>query len=311
MTTPALQSSAVVDAETAPRVAELREIFQRDYRFFKDVVDRAWQNFGPTWLGECEESLSRVFPSSESLTLAVKGYAYFVLDVMRRQVQFERERSYPNKTYDEAAQEVYLDERYMRDEYLPGVLLSHFLWRHQWQQVRFFATAFAAQAQLRSPSRFAEIGVGTGLYSRRMLQHVPSVRGTGFDISPASKAYTEQHVRAFGFEDRYEVILADIATQSVEPFDWIICVEVLEHLEDPVLFLRALRERLAPNGRAFITAALNAAQVDHIYLYETAEQVLSDLQEAGFALEQGFMAVPYPPTTPGSPVPGIATFIVE
>ena len=83
-----------------------------------------------------------------------------------------------------------------------------------------------------------------------------------------------------------------------------------EHLEDPVAWLRRLRDAVVPGGRAFITAALNAAQLDHIYLYENSEQVIEHLQAADFAVEQGFLANAHKPAAPGIPVPAIAAFIV-
>jgi cyclopropane fatty-acyl-phospholipid synthase-like methyltransferase len=198
----------------------------------------------------------------------------------------------------------------MLAEYLPGLILSHFLWPHHYWHSRFFDAVFVSQIQLRPEPRFVEVGVGTGLYSRRVLQQVASARGTGIEISPASRTFAERHIGAFGLHDRYETELRDIVAEPLAPVEWVICIEVLEHLEDPLGFLCALRAALAPGGHAFITAALNAAHVDHIYLYESTEQVIAQLEAAGFALEQGFMAAAYPPAAPGTPVPAVAAFVV-
>jgi SAM-dependent methyltransferase len=296
---------------TTPHVAQLRELFQREYPFFRDVVDRGAEAFGSAWLIDFEATLSRLFTDSELLAAAAKGYALFVMDLLRRQRRFERDRRYPNKSYEEAANEVYLDEDYMLSEYLPGLLLSHFLWPHHCWHSRFFDSAFISQMRLCSQPRFVEVGVGTGLYSRRALQQVPSARGTGIDISPASKVFAERHVRMFGFDDRYRTELRDIAAQPLVPFDWVISIEVLEHLEDPLDFLCRLRSILAPGGHAFITAALNAAHVDHIYLYESSDQVIVQLEAAGFALEQAFLGAAHARATPDAPVPAVAAFVVS
>jgi hypothetical protein len=85
---------------------------------------------------------------------------------------------------------------------------------------------------------------------------------------------------------------------------------VLEHLEDPVAFLRGLRATMAPGAKAFITAAVNAAHADHIYLYRSADDVLAHLIDAGFTLEQSFVGAAYKPPAPGVPVPQAAAFIV-
>ncbi|MGE3853037.1 MAG: hypothetical protein AB7K09_14940, partial [Planctomycetota bacterium] len=91
----------------------------------------------------------------------------------------------------------------------------------------------------------------------------------------------------------------------------LVCVEVLEHLEQPVAFLKVLRASLAPGGKAFITAALNAAHTDHIYLYRNREEVWEHLRAAGFTLEQSFVAAAYAPPGPDVPVPLAAAFVVS
>jgi hypothetical protein len=118
-------------------------------------------------------------------------------------------------------------------------------------------------------------------------------------------------MRAFGVADRYEGVLADAMAGELRPVQWLICIEVLEHLEDPLAWLARLREAVIPGGRAFITAALNAAQLDHIYLYENCEQVIVQLEAAGFTVEQGFLANAHKPSAPGVPVPAVAAFIVS
>lgn len=294
----------------APTLAELAAIFRRDYPFFRGLVERNADAFGPTWSREFEELLVRLFGEREALARAAKGYALFVMDLMRRQRRFERDRTYPVKAYGDTVSEVYLDEQYMLSEYLPGLILSHFLWPHHCWHSRFFDSAFVSQMQLRGASQFVEVGVGTGLYSRKVLQSVTTASGTGVDISPASLMFAERHIKAFDLENRYATEIRDIVAEPLAPVEWLICVEVLEHLDDPLSFLRVLRDAVAPGGRAFITAALNAAHVDHIYLYETYDAVGDHLQTAGFALEQAFVGTAYPPPKPGVPVPTVAAFVV-
>ena len=116
---------------------------------------------------------------------------------------------------------------------------------------------------------------------------------------------------ALGVSSRYHVELRDITSIPIrQRVDWLVCVEVLEHLDDPVAFLRGLRRNMAPGARAFITAALNAAHADHIYLYRNPNEVQAHLVDAGFTLEQFFLGAAYKPSSPGVPVPEAAAFIV-
>jgi len=200
----------------------------------------------------------------------------------------------------------------MLEEYLPGLLLSHYLWPHHYRQLRFFETAFVERMRVAGATLFVEVGVGTGLYSGALLRSLPEAQGLGLDISPWSKAFCERQLSSQALADRYEVQLRDVTAASLAPkAEWLVCVEVLEHLDDPVAFLRALRANLAHGGSAFITAAVNAAHADHIYLYRDAGEVLAHLRQAGFSLEQGFVGAAYKPRVPGIPVPEVVAFVVS
>jgi SAM-dependent methyltransferase len=300
----------MINEAAAPHLAQASGIFHSRQRFSKDIIHRTAALFGRAWVEAIEETLSHLFPSPESLEQAIKGYAAFALDAMRRQKRFEKELRYPPKTHAETSDEIYLNADFMMQQYLPGLLLSHYLWPHHYRQLAFYEHAFLEAIRTQGVASFAEVGIGTGIYSRRLLQGLPDARGKGYDISPASKTYAERHIQAFGLSDRFEVELRDVVTEPVSPVKCLVCVEVLEHLEDPQAFLRALRAGLAPGGRAFITAALDAPNADHIYLYRKPEEVLEHLTAAGFTLEQSFLGAAYPPAEPGIPVPMAAAFVV-
>jgi SAM-dependent methyltransferase len=301
----------LLDRDRHPALADMRDALRARHRFAADIVDRCAGLFGAPWADQFELVVSALFPTPEAVAAAVKGYAAFVMQSMRLQAAFESERRYKPKTYDQAASEVYFNEQHMMQEYLPGLLLSHFLWPHHYRQIQFFDSAFVESMRVAGASSFVEVGIGTGLYSGLLLRRLPQVRGTGFDISPHSLRFTEAQLGALGVGDRYEVEIRDVTAEPTEPrAEWLVCVEVLEHLEDPVAFLRGLRATMAPGAKAFITAALNAAHADHIYLYRTADDVLNHLVEAGFTLEQSFVGAAYKPSAPGVPVPQAAAFIV-
>ena len=300
-----------LDTAKYPNLALMTTTLRAKHRFAADSVDRGISLFGDTWAAEFEQVVSALFPNPEVLAAAVKGYATFAMQSMRLQVVFERERQYKAKTHEQASNEVYFNEMHMMQEYLPGLLLSHFLWPHHYRQLQFFDSAFVQAMRVAGATSFMEVGIGTGLYSGLLLRKLSSIKGTGIDISPSSKKFTEAQMLALGVASRYHVELRDITSIPIKPrADWLVCVEVLEHLDDPVAFLRGLRRNMAPGARAFITAALNAAHADHIYLYRNSNEVLAHLVDAGFTLEQSFVGAAYKPASPGMPVPEAAAFIV-
>lgn len=292
------------------RIDVLRDVFASKHRFSLGLLDKTRAEFGEQWTRDFDATLESVFPSNHDLELAVRGYSSFAMDSMRRQKMFEKSLEYPRKSYQEAGQDVYFNESYMESEYLPGLLLSHFLWPHHYRQLRFFDQAFLDPFSRSIEPVFAEIGVGTALYSRRLLERVGEASGFGYDISPSSIRFAERQIGAIGALDRYEARLQDVMETQVEPVLWLVCVEVLEHLEDPIEFLGSLRSSLRQGGKAFITAALNAAHADHIYLYREVRDVEKHLLAAGFGIEQSFAATAYGPKDPGIPVPMAAAFVV-
>ncbi|MBK6854516.1 MAG: class I SAM-dependent methyltransferase [Burkholderiales bacterium] len=300
----------MTDPHGAPGIELLRQIFSSRYRLSKGLIERAEAAFGSQWSADFERLIVSMFETDDQLIAAAKGYTAFAFDSMRRQKAFEATHEYPSKTYAEAAKEVYFNADHMVNEYLPGLLLSHYLWPHHYRQIQFFDMAFLAPMARSSSKVFAEVGIGTAAYSRRVLEQIPLAHGRGYDISPSSCRYAERHVDAIGAMDRYAVLCQDIIAEPIEPVQWLICVEVLEHLEDPIGFLRTLHKAVAPGGRAFITAAVNAAHADHIYLYRHAQEVERHLIEAGFLVEQSFVATAFAPPEPTVPVPVAAAFVV-
>lgn len=269
------------------------------------------QLFGREWEERFAQLLqSFVAPDAQKMDAAIEGYAKFAMDGMRLQKRFESSRQYANKTYEQAASEVYHNREYMFSRYLPGLMLSHYLWPHHYRQYLFFEREFASLVRQSNEQEFCDIGVGTGFYSRVLLTACPQAMGWAFDISESALEYSRSHLRAYGVENRWVTEIRNVQFQPpARQWPFLINIEVLEHLEDPLSFLKALRAMLKPGGLAFISAAVTAAEKDHIYLYNSGQEVLDHLQQAGFRSIKGQEDAAYPPQD-GKPVPTNVAFIV-
>jgi SAM-dependent methyltransferase len=268
--------------------------------------------FSPHWEGQFEETLARIFGTDdERMNMAVKGYIRFAIDATRLQMRFEKERKYIPKSYAEAASAVYHNGEYMRNLYLPGILLSQYLWPHHYNQQQFFHKKFIPLVRQARTKRFADVGIGTGFFSRLTLAADPEVTGVGFDISDHSLSYATMQIQSFGFQKRWQAEKRNVITSPpAEKFNFVVSVEVLEHLEDPVTFIKALKAMLAPGGHAFITAAITAPNEDHIYLYNNCDEVLGELRQGGFEVADWQEDLAYQPKA-DEPVPRIGAFIVR
>jgi 2-polyprenyl-3-methyl-5-hydroxy-6-metoxy-1,4-benzoquinol methylase len=294
-----------------PNISIFYDELGRQFPYFVGVMQKQREAFGTPWMDLFEEEL-RVFFGGEitRIVQAVRGYGKFALDSMKLQVTFQKTKAYERKSYEEAASEVYQNRAYMFGLYLPGILLSHYLWRHHFLQHIFFRTKFIPLIEGGDHSLFYDIGVGTGFYSKEMLTRT-KLRGMGFDLSPFSLEHTVSMLKAHGVADRYQPNLLDVVKAPVtREADVLVNIEVLEHLDDPQTFLNALSRMLKTGGYGLISAAINAPNADHIYLYRHPDEVAGQLTQAGFEIVDSISDVAYPPRSPSELVPVNAAFIV-
>ena len=280
--------------------------------FMLPSLRRQRQTFGDEWLQRFGTTLDRfVAASDERLTNAVRGYVNFALDGMRLQKKFEKTLQYENKSYADASKAVYQNKDYMFGLYLPGILLSHYLWPHHYRQFEFYQRSFLPHFARSPVPEFCDIGPGTGFYSRHLLTASPRAEGWAFDMSPFALEYGRGHLAAFGVENRWHHEIRDVVLDAPNrQWPYLVCIEVLEHLEDPLTFLKALRKMLTPGGRGLISAAVTAPNEDHIYLYNSGPEVQAQIEAAGFLVLDSQEDRAYAPKD-AEPVPINAAFIVS
>lgn len=277
---------------------------------FEKTLDKVIAEFGDDLIKEFDLHLEKLFGDNEERYIdAVNGYRNFCIDAMRLQNKFNKKLRYEDVSYEDACQKVYLNEDYMMKLYLPGILVSHFLWRHHYKQFVYYKEKFLPLFDKHDDKRFYDVGTGTGFYSVQIFRQVKNAIGYGIDISPHSRKFTRNNMTAWGFDKSYTSMDVNIIGADLEPLNFIQSVEVLEHLSDPQTYLNNLRKLLAEGGYGFVTAALTAPNADHIYLYWTPEEVIEQLNAAGFKVIDYIEEIAYE-AQEGEHVPKLAAFII-
>jgi glycosyltransferase involved in cell wall biosynthesis len=138
-------------------------------------------------------------------------------------------------------------------------------------------------------ARVLEVGAGTGTMTRQMASR-ELVVATDVDekyVRMLRNTFSnDAHVRVCKFD-----LGGDVPAELGSGFDSIVCLNVLEHVEDDVRALRHLHDLLAPNGRlVLIVPALQSlyGEIDraigHYRRYERAD-LMEKLRAAGFSIE--------------------------
>ena len=287
------------------------QTIKSNFNLVEGSFQRCREKFGIEWEREFNELGEKCLSKQADIESALAGYVEFIIDSMRLQMKFQEDNTYITKSYLDVAKSVYHNSDYMMKMYLPGILISHFLWTHHFQQDLFFKNNFLNEMRSSNDKRFHDVGIGTGYGSLLALKNVKGSKGQGWDISQSSINSTRSMIEAFSFQDRYKLNKQEVsADHLIEPYPFLISVEVLEHLEQPKVFLKALHSMLLPEGKAFITAAINAPNEDHIYLYRNPQEIINQLEEVGFTVEQYFSSKAYPPRRLVPIVPESGAFIV-
>jgi hypothetical protein len=207
------------------------------------------------------------------------------LRVLQR--QFERTGRYPAATTKDV--EAIDDEQYKLALLLSFVSTSH---RFDVLQgvVKFLRLPCAG------PKEILSVGYGTGYELKLIFDEMPDWRAHAYDISLASYRYASELLAFFGYPQcclRQELFAFESATFLRDfqgRFGKVLLCELLEHLDDPKMALRATRGILHEKGLLFCTMAVNIAQEDHVYVYRSAEQARTELVQCGFEIVEETLA---------------------
>lgn len=292
------------------RMSALLELMQEHARFAVPGLRRNLERFGTVWLTEAQGLLDAVYPQRSLQGEAMRAYGRFTVDAMRRQRRFEQLGRYEARP--PAGTPGALDEQRRQQDYLPGLLLSHYLWPQHYEQLGFFRDSFLPRLVQARSDRLLEVGIGSGLFLRLALQALPTARGLGLDLSETALAFSHRHAACFGLTERFSARRHDLLQAPLpERFDALICIEVLEHLEAPEVLLRALRRQVEPEAHVFVSAALNAADIDHVYLYREPAALIRQVEAAGFRIEATRLAEGRALGPAGVPVPAVMALIMR
>jgi SAM-dependent methyltransferase len=140
--------------------------------------------------------------------------------------------------------------------------------------------------------RVLEVGSGTGNITQFLCAGKREVMAT--DIM---QGYRNELERLFGDNPRVRVGKFDLTARApdafvADPFDSVVCLNVLEHIEDDLFALAQMRNSLAPGGNLallvpahrFLYGAFDRA-LGHFRRYEKRE-LAGKLEKTGFAVRE-------------------------
>ncbi len=229
-------------------------------------------------LGEkmCQTMFALCNQSLERYTKAIKDFIEYSMEFLRLQIELEKTGKYLFSSYSQAQEKVYDNPLVMETRYLNGLLLSQALWINHHKMLLFFLKEFSAPF---SPNgKIIEVPVGSGVFISEFMRSNPQWVAEGYDISASSVTFSKKVLEYNGIKAMiHKENIFDIPSEG--QYDKVVCGELLEHLEDPKALLKKLKGLLKKGGTLFLTTAVWAAAIDHIYLFKSAQEVRDMLEE--------------------------------
>lgn len=154
-----------------------------------------------------------------------------------------------------------------------------------------------AAMHLHDGSVVAEIGCGTGFFSRRLAKAVgPRGKVYAEDIQPEMLDLLQKYAAGEGAPNIITVLGTETDPKLPKgQMDWILLVDVYHELQEPAPMLARIREALKPGGQvALVEYRAEDDSAKHISPAHrmSVEQVLREWRPAGFELAQRIETLP-------------------
>jgi SAM-dependent methyltransferase len=214
----------------------------------------------------------------------VDAYIGMCKSMLKCQIEFMKTGKYTIDSSSEALNEVYNNPIAMKS-YMIALAASQFLWGSHYEMLSFFKKLLASRAA--TIGSYLEIGPGHGLFLDYALKVLDKVkRIDAVDISATSIELSQSILDFFHPANScisyHTMDILDFEQDST--FDFVTMGEVIEHVNNPLELLRKLSDLLSDNGVSFLSTAINAPAVDHVYHFKTVQEVRDMLDNANLSI---------------------------
>ncbi len=226
--------------------------------------------------------LVRLYFSTRELTTEriASDYLKMIRDMRTEGLYFYKHGKYRCENQKIANEYVYSKPDVM-SYYMHALLVSQILWKHHFNIFVHFQQQLKALFPANATLKILDIGPGHGFFSFIVKKEFPSYEKIDVvDISETSLEMTKSILGTDLGKIRYT--LSDIFDYEVsEKYDFIVLGEVLEHLDEPGQILIKLSNLMHKEGLLWITTPTNSPALDHVYLFNNKEEVLTLIKTSG------------------------------
>ena len=240
-----------------------------------------------SFLDNLAKEIIQISESGTGLKNYCEDYQWLVNTLFEEELYFRRNKKYRLATFKQAEEEVYSKPEYM-NRYMNGLLLSQLFWSNHSEVLSFFSSKYLPT--ITDAHTHLEIGPGHGLFLYYVASKTNCNKLFGWDISKESLSRTTSCLEALNCKKNITLSSTDLFEAKGETFSSIVCSEVLEHIENPLIALQKIFDLLEQGGRLFLNVPVNSPAPDHIYLFNTDSEIVDMVIASGFKIVDKFLA---------------------
>lgn len=242
-----------------------------DYDYCEDICEKGFVL--------SDYSLDKFYQNLHSLV-------EFSLEFLRLQVRLVKTGKYLYSSFAEVERYVYNDpnRRLSGPWYMMALYFSQVFWVTHYKVNKFFLEHVCNGNK--KDGLILEAPSGTGVFISNFLTRNPSWYGTALDLSDSAIEFTQRMIDTFEIDEQVGLCKHDFFKYNPSfKYDIVLCGEFLEHLERPEDALNKLYSFVKDDGCVFLTVAVYASMIDHIYLYRNVQELRQQIYDAGFEID--------------------------
>jgi 2-polyprenyl-3-methyl-5-hydroxy-6-metoxy-1,4-benzoquinol methylase len=262
----------------------LEKLKEKDPKNHKSAND-VYLSLGADERERLEEYLNYQEECGRSDEMLLECYEMITKEAVLEGIYFRRHKTYRHSKYEEVAEKVYNDKEYMT-KYMVGLALTGFLWPNHVMINRFFDSLLPKLSH--KGGDLLEVGPGHGAYLQKTYSsgrfnkiHVIDLSKTSLELS--KKLLGRMRINSTQVEYVHDDFLK--IHDSSKKYEAVIVGEVIEHVENPLEFIKKAEELLKPSGILFLTTCLNAPAIDHLYNWDSIMHLEAQLTSGNLVVE--------------------------
>lgn len=212
-----------------------------------------------------------------------EAYNLIVADTATETKFFLQNGKYRYSSFEETEKLVYSNHDYM-SKYMIGLAISGYLWPNHIKIFHWFQKVMSEHRG----DKYLEIGPGHGRYFCEAVKNNGFKEYDAIDVSKTSVEQTKRFINDFlsnELRDKCKVFRQNAYDYNpAYKYDFVVIAEVLEHVEDPKRMLEIIHNISSEESYIYVTVPINAPAIDHIFLFNTIEEVEQMVLEVGYTI---------------------------